>query len=94
VLKKQNIRHFFETPLRVDRFFSDSTVHSSQSNLGFLAYLSPTLIISSEIQRGGEPKTQNTNQCKELQLAGRETNVQRGNIKNRSQDTWRGANRY
>ena len=85
--RKHKIRNIFETLRRVDDFFSVCTVQLHQSEIGFLTYLFPWLISSSQIQRGGETKTQSTNLRRELRLANRKTLVRRGDTKNRSRDT-------
>jgi len=82
--KKGNI---FEALRRVGEFFLIRIRHLHQPEIGFLSYLFPWLILSSQIQRGGETKTQSTNLRRKLRLADGETFVRRGNIKNRSRDT-------
>ena len=84
--RKHKKGSIFETLRRVDDFFSVCTVQLNQSEIGFLSYLFPSLIILRVIQRGGESKTQSTNLRRELRLAKRETFVQRGDTKNRSRD--------
>ena len=78
---KQNSRHFFETLSGVDEIRSACTVYSCQSSIGFLTYLFPWLILSSLIQRGGESKTQSTNEHSVLCLASREIPCRGGILK-------------
>jgi hypothetical protein len=78
VRRKQNIRYFSETLSRVGKIFLVRTKQSNQSNIGFLTYLFPWLILFGLNKRGDESKTQSTDWRGVLRLANSETSCRGG----------------